>query len=55
MSAAHPEDFYMKNEFGMLIDNSEEALEADPKRKHMIISSVKEDFITPIFVPLPIT
>jgi hypothetical protein len=35
----------MKNEVGMIIDYSEEALEADPKRKHMIINSVKEDFI----------
>ena len=35
----------MKNEFGRIIDYSEEALEADPKRKHLIISSVKEDFI----------
>jgi len=26
-------------------DYSEEALEADPKRKHKVISSVKEDFI----------
>jgi hypothetical protein len=39
------EDFYMKDEFGMVIDNSEEAFEADPVRKHRIISSFKEDFI----------
>jgi hypothetical protein len=45
MPDAHPEDFYMKDQFGRIIDYSEEALEADPKRKHMIINSVKEDFI----------
>src|SRR6266487_4176957 len=50
--SAHPEDFYiMKNEFGMLIDNSAEAIEADPKRKHMIINSVKEDFINHDLLP----
>jgi hypothetical protein len=39
------EDFYIKDEFGMIIDNSEETFEADPVRKHRIISSFKEDFI----------
>ena len=49
--SAHPEDFYMKNEFGMPIDYSDEALEADPKRKHMIINYVKEDFIDRHLLP----
>jgi hypothetical protein len=52
MSDAHPEDSYiMKNEFGMLIDNSEEAFEADPKRKRTTINSVKEDFINHDLLP----
>jgi hypothetical protein len=42
---SRPEDYYMKDQFGRIIDLSEETLEADPKRKHMVISSVKEDFI----------
>ena len=42
---SRPEDFYMKDQFGRIIDYSEETLEADPKRKHIFISSVKEDFI----------
>jgi hypothetical protein len=45
------EDFYMKNEFGMPIDNSEEALEADPVRKRATINSVKEDFINHDLLP----
>jgi hypothetical protein len=46
MSTAPPEDFYiMKYESVMLIDNSAEAIEADPKRKRATINSVKEDFI----------
>jgi hypothetical protein len=39
------EDFVTKDEFGMIIDNSEEAFEADHAMKHRIISSFKEDFI----------
>src|SRR6266487_3290987 len=39
------DDFVIKDNLGILIDNSAEAIEADPKRKHMIINSVKEDFI----------
>jgi hypothetical protein len=45
---SRPEDYYMKDQLGRIIDYSEEALEADPKRKHMIIISVKEDFINAI-------
>jgi hypothetical protein len=42
-TAPPPEDFYiMKYESGMLIDNSAEAIEADPKRKRATINSVKE-------------
>jgi len=51
MSDAHPEDYYMKNEFGMLIDNSTEAFEADPKRKRTTINAVKEDFINHDLLP----
>jgi hypothetical protein len=52
MSDAHPEDSYiMKYDSGMLIDNSVEAVEADPKRKRMIINSVKEDFINHDLLP----
>ena len=42
------DDFVIKDNLGILIDNSAEAIEADPKRKHMIIISVKEDFINAI-------
>jgi len=47
------EDHYIpkKDQFGRIIDLSEEALEADPKRKHMIINSVKEDFINHDLLP----
>jgi hypothetical protein len=51
-----PEDYYMKDQFGRIIDYSEEALEADPKRKHRIINSVKEDFINShLLATAPIT
>jgi hypothetical protein len=45
------DDFVIKDNLGILIDNSAEAIEADPKRKHMIISSVKEDFINRHLLP----
>jgi hypothetical protein len=51
-TAPPPEDFYiMKYESGMLIDNSAEAIEADPKRKRATINSVKEDFINHDLLP----
>ena len=45
------DDFVIKDNLGILIDNSAEAIEADPVRKHMIISSVKEDFINHDLLP----
>ena len=45
------DDFVIKDNLGILIDNSAEAIEADPKRKHMIINSVKEDFINRHLLP----
>jgi hypothetical protein len=45
------DDFVIKDNLGILIDNSAEAIEADPKRKHMIINSVKEDFINHDLLP----
>jgi hypothetical protein len=44
---SRPEDHYIPkiDQLGRIIDLSEEALEADHKTKHLVISSVKEDFI----------
>jgi hypothetical protein len=39
------DDFVIKDNLGILIDNSEETLEADPVRKRATINYVKEDFI----------
>src|SRR6266516_1678483 len=45
------DDFVIKDNLGILIDNSAEAIEADPKRKRATINSVKEDFINHDLLP----
>ena len=50
MSGAE-DDFVIKDNLGILIDYSEEAFEADPKRKRATINSVKEDFINRHLLP----
>ena len=51
MPGAEDDYFVIKDNLGILIDNSAEAIEADPKRKRMIINSVKEDFINHDLLP----
>jgi hypothetical protein len=45
------DNFVIKDNLGILIDNSAEAFEADPKRKRATINSVKEDFINHDLLP----